>query len=831
MARGDEGPRAGRMKPRLESMFSMTDFRHAFRRLRQSPGYAATAILTFALAIGANSAIFSAVNTILLQPLPIEAPEDLAVVWQTDEGGQAVVELTYRHLREWTTAGTTFTRAAIMGSHNWSAVLDQGGEPSRIWFNGVSAGFFDTLGVEPLLGRGLRAEDDVPTAPAVAVLNHGAWMRRFGGNPGVLGTTMNLDGGAVEIVGVMPPGMDFPRGAEFWMPVVPILVSGTPPDTSTLDRVGVSYVLGRVRKGLDVAAVRAEVDALEARLDAADPGRLKWGTRSVATPFLDHVFGPVRPALRVLWAAAAVLLLIACANVSGLMLTRISRRRHEDGIRLALGATRGAVARLWMSEIVLVAVAGGVLGLVIAQWLARAIVTLAPDDLPRLGELTIDSTVALFTFAAVLLVAIVTGAIPLRHAGGVNLLSAMEGERATAGRGTLRARSTLLVIQIGLSVVLLVAAGLVLRSFIALRQVDLGFAPARVLSLTVRPGDTGRPANIWLRDFLDRVRELPGVEAAGAVYLRPLILGPIGAGVRVFLEGQPETPQAADANPVLNHQVATPGYFEAMKIELRAGRLFSDRDTADMPRVALVSEATARRLWPGQDPIGKRLSMSSFVPGRRGREWRTVVGVVSDVRYRGLEKVQFDVYDPALQVGLPADNIVVRASGDPLVLAAPVRAVARELDRTAIIDGVTTMEAVVARAEAPWRLTMWMFVLFATLAFGLAALGLFSLVALDVAHRGREFAIRMALGEPRAGIVRGVLVRAGWRVAIGLALGLGTAIVASRALRGLLFGIVPGDGVTYSAVLAVVGVVVAAAAYVPARRAARTDPHVLLRQG
>ena len=588
-------------------MTPIADLHHAFRHLRQSPGYAATAIVTFALAIGANSAIFSAVNTVLLRPLPVAAPEDLAVVWQTDAGGRAVIELTYRHLREWTAAGKTFTRAAVMGSHNWSAVLQGRGEPSRIWFNGVSAGFFDTLGATPLLGRTFRAEDDVPNAPAVAVLNHGAWVRRFGSDPNVAGTTMILDGNAVEIVGVMPPGLDFPRGAEFWIPVVPFLAGGTPPNTSSLDTLGVFYVLGRVRAGLGPAAIRAEVDGVEARLDAADAGRLKWGARTVATPFVDHVFGPVRPALRVLWAAVGVLLLIACANVSGLMLTRISRRRHEDGIRLALGATRGALARLWMSEVVLVAVAGGVLGLAVAQWLAKTIVALAPDDLPRVADIAVDSTVALFTFAAVLAVSLVTGAVPLRHAGGANLLSAMEGERSTAGRGTQRVRSTLLVIQIALSVVLLVAAGLVLRSFVALRHVDLGFTPDRVLSLTVQPGNTSLPPNVWLRDFLARVRSLPGVEAAGAVYLRPLMLGPIGQGVRVFLEGQPETRETAEANPTLNHQIATPGYFEALEIRCAPGA----SSPMPTPPTCLASRSSASPRRGGSGPAATRLAGGS----------------------------------------------------------------------------------------------------------------------------------------------------------------------------------------------------------------------------
>jgi len=538
----------------------------------------------------------------------------------------------------------------------------------------------------------------------------------------------------------------------------------------------------------------------------------------------------VRPALRVLWAAVVVLLLVACANISGLMLTRISRRRPENGIRLALGATPTAIRRLWLTEVVLVAAAGGALGLAVAQWLAYAISTLAPDDLPRLGDIAIDSTVAFFTFAAVLVVALVTAAIPLRHAGRTSPLAAFEGARSTAGRGALRVQSTLLVIQIGLAVVLLVAAGLVVRSFVALRQIDLGFRSERVLSVTVQPRSAERPPNVWLHDFLSRVRALPGVEAAGAVYLRPLMLGPIGQAVPVFLEGQPPTRETIEASPTLNYQVATPGYFDAMKIPLRAGRLFTGQDTGDIPRVAVVGESTARRLWPGQDPLGRRLLIPHFSQDRE-TGWRTVVGVVSDVRYRGIDEVQLDVYDPALQASLPADNIVIRASNDPLALAAPVRALAREMDPTAIVDSVTTMEAVVGRAEAPWRLTMWMFVLFAGLAFGLAALGLFSLVALDVANRRREFAIRMALGQSGAGIVRAVLVRAGWRVLAGLSLGLGTAIVSGRAVRGLLYGVAADDGLTYVTVLAAVLLAVGAAAYLPARRAAAADPQSLLRHG
>lgn len=806
----------------------MHTLRAALRQLRLSPGYAATVVLTFALAIAANSAIFSAVRNVLLRPLPVHAPEDLAVVWQTDAGGQAVVELTYRHLREWRQHGDSFASAAVMGSHTWSAVLLGRGDPAKIWFAGVSADFFSVLGVQPLLGRALRPEDDVPNAAPVAVLSHRAWQRRFGADPAIVGTTMTLDSGSVEIIGVMPVDLDVPRGAEFWVPVVPMVASGPTPNTSVLDRVGVFYVIGRVRDGRAVETLAAELDALEARLDAADAGRLRWGARSVVTPFLDHVFGPVRPALRVLWAAVGVLMLIACANVSGLLLTRVSRRRHEHAIRAALGASTASIAGLWTMEVLLLALAGGALGLAGAGWLTQAIVALAPDDLPRVAEIAIDPVVALCTFAAVVVAALATGAVPMIEVRRRAVLSS-EGERTTASRTSVRLRSVLVVGQIALAVVLLVGAGLVVRSFMALRDIDPGFTSDRVLSLIVQPGNPGRHPNEWMDAYLARVRSTPAVEAAGAVLLRPLMLGPIGHGARVILEGQPETRESADANPTVNYQVATPGYFEALRIPLRAGRLFEPTDRSGTARVVIVSESAARRLWPGQDPLGRRLAMPAMTPGSKGVIWRTVVGVVSDVRYRALDEVQLDVYDPALQAGLPADNVLVRTASDPFGFTATLTALAREMDATVVVDNVTTMAAVVRRAEAPWRLTTWMFTLFAGLAFALAALGLFSLVALDVTQRRREFAIRLALGDSQGGIVRRVLAHAARRVFAGLVLGLVAAGVGTRTMRSLLFEVSAGDPLTYAAVTGLVLLVVFGAALLPARRAGQVEPQQLLR--
>jgi predicted permease len=810
----------------------LADLRLGVRQLRRSPGYTAAAVLTLAAAIGANSAIFSVVRAVLLRPMPIAAPDNLVVCWQVESGaGQGVVELTYRHLREWTAAGAPFIQSSLVATHLWNAVLTHGGQRTRLEFAGVSAGFFDTLGVAPILGRALRADDDVPNGPAVAVISHAMWVRRFASDPDIVGKSINLSGQPTEILGVMPAGLDFPRGAEYWIPSVPVLASGAAENVRRLDNVGVFYVLGRVRAGMTADAVRGRLDQIEAQLDQSTPGRLEWGDHAVVASLAEHVFGPVRPALWLLWASVVVLLLIACANLSGLLLTRVARARREDGVRLALGASRATIARLWLTEILLVAVIGGTIGLALAQALLRAVVALAAADVPRLDSVSIDLVVALFSFGVVLTSALLAGLVPMRAAGRIGIAGALgDSERTTAARGSLNARSVLLSVQIALAVVLLVAAGLIVRSFVNLQRTDLGFVPDRVLSLQVDTENTAEPQRAWMQRYLERARALPDVESAGAVFLRPLMLGPIGQGVRVLLEGQsPDDRRTIDANPTLNYQTATPGYFETMRIRLVRGRVFDERDTADGPRVAIVSESTARRLWPGQDAIGRRVRMSTFSAGEPRVAWREIVGVVGDVRYRGIDEAQLDIYDPAMQVGLDTDNVVVRTTGSPLAAAGALQALALELDADAIVDDITPMDAIVRRAQAPWRLSLWMFLLFAGLAFGLAAVGLFSLVALDVAHRRREFAVRLALGAKGGTIVGSVLRRAGVSVAVGIVTGLAAAWFGTRLMQSLLVGVRPNDRMTYVAVLAAVAVIVGISAYIPARRAALVEPQVLFR--
>jgi putative ABC transport system permease protein len=810
----------------------LTDVRLTIRNLVKQPGYTVATVVTLALAIGANSAIFSAVYAVLLKPLPIAAPADVVVGWAADSSGNlAVVELSYRNFQDWAGGSRSFSQLAAMGSSNWTMVLEGRGEPVRVPYTAVTASFFEALGARPLLGRTFRPEDDVPNAPGVIVLNHGAWVRRFGGNPNVVGTAVRLDERTYTIVGVMPRGLDFPRGTEMWVPVVPGLAASSAQwKTDALTNVGVLFVIGRLRGGVTSAAASTELNQLAARLEATSTAQ-RFGSSVVVTPFLEYLFGPVRNALWLLFAAVGVLLLVACANVSALLLTRVSLRRHDRAVRLALGATPVDLARLWLLEILLVSVIGGLLGLLASHWIAAAIVALGPDDVPRLDEIRINAPVAAFTFLATLACALLCGLGAVRHASTGNVLDALrDAIRVTPGRESRPARSALLAFQMALAVTLLVSAALIVRSFFNLRETDLGFVPSAVLTMNVAPRNAQPSANEWFDQLLERIATVPGVDAAGAVYLPPLALGPIGQETNVVLEGQPDTLEVSRKNPTLNYQVATPGYFRAMRIPLKEGRLFDARDTRLSPRVAVIGESTARRLWPGDSAIGKRLAMPTFAPENTDNAWRTVVGVVSDVRYRGITDVRLDVYDAALQASATADNLVVRTTGDPLALVGAVQATIRELDSRVVIDKVTTLDSVVSRAVAPWRLSAWMFTLFAALALTLATVGVFSLVSLDVTSRRHEFAVRLAVGGTRSDVVRAVIEATGRWVTVGIGSGLIIAIAGTRALRSLLFGIEPFDGPTYATVIALLLSVVAIASYLPARRAAGIDLMVLLRR-
>jgi predicted permease len=804
----------------------MADLRLALRYLLMSPGYTLAAIVTLAVVIGANSAIFSAVYGVLLRPLPITEASRLVVVWDSDPSHDLpVIELSYRQYEKWAAATRVFDRAAAVGASTWPVVLEQRGESTRLALAGVSGSFFDTFGTTPLLGRMLRADDDLPGAPRVVVLSHGVWTRLFGADPSIVGRMVSL-GEPHQVVGVAREGFDFPRGTDVWMPVAPILArSGTEWNTDALEKVGVLFVIGRLHDGMS-----APVAARDLGVVTAPNAPRRFGTAVVARPFVEHFFGPVRKALFALFAAVALLLLIACGNVCGLMLTRVSSRRIDNAVRLALGATRRVLARQWAIETLLLFGAGGAAGLAVGHLLTKAIVALAPPDVPRLSSVAFSMPVAVFTLGATALTAALCGIVSIRHASAAGLSDVLNTARSTRSKRVLRARSLVVVLQVGFSLALMVTAVLVLRSFVNLRRIDLGFQPDRVLTMNVQPrGIESQKMNAWARELIDRVKALPGVEAAGGVYLRPLALGPIGQETWVLLEGQADDAETRRRSPTLNYQVATPGYFTAMRIPVLRGRAFSNDDRDGQARVALVGASAARRLWPGQDPIGRRLLMPTFIRGDRTPVWRTVVGVVSDVRYRGIDDVRLDVYDAALQAATPATDLVVRTSGDPARMIATVQAEARRLDPLVVFDRASTMEAIVGKETAPWRFSAWILTLFAAVAFMLAGLGLFGLVSLDVGERRREFAIRLALGAQRIDVIRSALVVAAWRVTAGLLLGLAAAIAGARAIRALLFGVTALDPSSYLIAVGLVLAVVTFASLLPARRAAAIEPVVLLR--
>jgi predicted permease len=809
------------------------EMRSALRNLRAAPLYAAAATLTLALAIAACTAIFAVVYAVLLRPLPLAEPHRLVIAWETDPArGQTVMELTYRQFEGWRSGAGTFERMAAISSSAWPVVLEGRGDPVRLMSTGVSSSFFDTVGAQPALGRLFTAGDDEEKEGRVVVLSHKLWSERLGADPHIIGRSLALGGQPHTVVGVMPRDFDVPRGTELWLPVLPVLrQSSAEWGTDVPANVGLLHVVGRLRDGVTLESARTDLNVVAVR-HAYFPGQAKT---VVATPLLDHLLGPLREGLWWLLAAVGVLLIVACANVSSLTLTRAAVRRREHGIRLALGATRLQLGRLWMAEAALIGAAGGMLGVVAAKWLLAAIVALAPDDVPRLADVGIDLPVAAFTLMLTIVAASLCAAAAVANASSVRTAEILvDGGRATASRTTSRVRSALVIAQIALAIVVLVSAGLVARSFSALRRLDVGFDPRNVLTLAVKPGSAEMPARDWFTRTLERIEGLPGVESAGAVFLRPLAFGAIGTDTSFLYEGQGGSFEKAVAdgarNPKLNVQMATPGYFRAMRIPLLRGRLFDERDTASSPRVVVIGETAAARLWPGQDPIGKRLNTPQNARGKFSDAWHTVIGVVKDVHYRGVNDVRLDLYEPAAQSLKGPEFLVVRTSGDPLALAGAVGAQIREHDPRAVVSRLTTMEAILARELAPWRLSSWLLALFAAMTFALAVVGLVGVVGLEVTERLRDLAVRMALGADARRVQAHVLGSALRRAAAGLVLGLGCALAATQWMRALLFGVSPVDLPTYALVSCAVALTVLVASLAPATRASRVDPIQILKR-
>ncbi|MGE5144830.1 MAG: ABC transporter permease [Acidobacteriota bacterium] len=797
------------------------DVRYAGRLLRRSPGFAAVAVATLALGIGATTAVLSFVDAILLHPLPYADPERLVVLLH---GGENPVSPA--NYLDWKARARSFE--AMGAAELWSANLAGATPPEKVWALRMTAEVLPMLGVRPETGRFFGPGE---LGDHVAVISDGLWRRRFGSDPAILGRTIPMNGEPYTIVGVMPPGFVFApfwaTRSEIWAPL------DLRPRAS--NREGSSLrVFARLRARASVASARQEMASVAAELERQFPGTNRNVT---VTGLREKVVGDVRAPLWQLLAAAVFVLLIACANVANMLLARASGRRREMALRAAIGASRARTVRQLLTESVVLAAFGGAAGALLGAWLLRVFVALAPEEIPRIADVRLSAPVLLAAFGAALLTGLVVGLAPALQTSSVALQTVLkEGGAAGAGREGRRLRDFFAAVEIAVALVLLVGAGLMARSLAALRRVDPGFDPRDVVSLEVsvvgtRHVEPERRAVLY-RQLLERIRSVPGVRSAGAINHLPLA-GDIW-GWPFSIEGRPQ-PRPGES-PVATYRAVMPGYFATMRQPVLRGRDVSDADAVDAPGVVVVNEWLARSHWPGVDPIGERITLDDPGPNRK---WLTVIGVVKNaVRGEWTSPPEDEIYLSYLQTrqllegrgpAVAYITLVVRTDGDPAALAPSLRSAIWSIDPSLPVSAVQTMESVVALANGRARFQTLLLAAFALAAAALAAVGIYGVMSYAVSRRTREIGVRMALGASPAE-VRRLVIGQGARVALagGLA-GLGAALVLTRWMAGVLYGVRPSDPPTYVAVAAALVGVALVASWLPARRAARLDPVAALR--
>ena len=802
------------------------DIRFGLRSLRRAPATVVAALLALALGIGANSAIFSVVDGVLLEPLPYPEPDRVLLAFESNPAlGFPTFSVAGLNFFDWHRESRSFSALAAIDATNVNWTGRE--QPEALKAARVSADFWRAVGVQKMaggmVGRPFTAAEDTPASRHVAVLADGLWRRRFGADPGVVGRALTLDGEVYTVVGVAPRDLDFPNHRELYLPLAM--------DPAKVDRGGHSYlVLGRLAPGVSIERAGSEMSGIAARLARQFPEtNEKWDVRLV--PLQEQTVKNIRPALLVLVVAVGAVLLIACLNVANLLLVRMAARERELAVRTALGAGRGRLVRQMLTESVLLAIGGALLGLLLAVWGVRALVALGGDKIPRAGAIGVDWKAVAFTLALAVVTGLVFGLIPALQSSGNHLQESLkEGGRAVAGGARGRfARQVLVLAEVAIALVLLVSAGLLIKSFARLHAVDPGFRSEGVLTLDLSPPELKykdpKKALAFYRDLLARLTSLPGVSQAGSVF--PLPLGNSNM-ILVYAVSDRPFPRRQDAPSAIARWVS-PGYFQALSVPLVKGRVFSDRDTERTAPVAVINRHLAQKLWPGGDPIDRRITFDD--PRQKDARWMTIVGVVGDVRQQSLGKDPGDeIYADQLQDPFPAQTLVVRTAGDPRALAASVRRVVQGIDRDLPIDQVRTMEEVVAASLAPNRFNTVLLSLFAGLALVLAAVGVYGVVSYTVSQRTHEIGIRMALGAQGEDVL-GLVLRQGMAlVGIGLALGLLAALAATRQLASLVYGVSTNDPWTFASVAVALAAVALAANALPARRATRVDPLVALRQ-
>ncbi len=806
----------------------LKDLRFAARALAKSPALSLAALVALALGIGANTAIFSVVNTVLIEPMPYPDPERLVLLLDANpEAGVPRFSASPPNFADWRAQSRSFEGMAAFTRASLSLTGDA--EPERIDGVRATAGFFATLGVEPALGRGFRPAEDRPGGDKVVVLGHELWQRRYAGDRSVLGSAIRIDGEPHTVVGIMPERFSFPREMELWLP----LALAITPEQRGGHWLG---VVARLEEGVAIERAQAEMQSIAQRLEQQYPESNTGWTVNVHG-LHDIAVEKIRPALLVLLVTVGCVLLIACADVANLLLARMAAREREVAIRTALGAGRSRLVRQFLTESVLLAVGGGALGLLLAYAGTQALIAFNPDNVPRVSEIRIDLAVLAFTLVLAVVTGLVFGLLPALHAFRHDLQGALkEGSRAVtaggaggAGGRARFARSALVLAEVAVALVLLIGAGLLLRSFRGLQRVSPGFPPEGVLTVDLTLPESkyaGEPqVAAFYRDLVTELRAIPGVERAGAGF--PLPLSGRNFILALVLEGKPEPPPGQE--PSTNVRFVTPGYLETLAIPRRRGRSIRDSDVAGAPRVVVVNETMAASLWPDEEPIGRRFTFGDPEdPEDPG--WMTVVGIVGDVRHATLDAVpENETYVPIEQAPFGAASIVVRSAGDPMDLAGAVRVAVRRIDPELPLGTIETVEQVVAASLNQHRFNTTLVGTFAALALVLAVVGVYGVISYGVSQRVHEMGLRMALGAGRAE-VRGMVVRQGMAVVLaGVAVGLAAAFAATRLLQAFLYGIRATDPLTFVVVPAVLALAALVASWLPAHRATRVEPMVALR--
>jgi putative ABC transport system permease protein len=807
------------------------DLRFAMRLLRKSPGFALVAAIIMALGIGANTAIFSVVHAVLLEPLPFRDVDRVVQIWHTPPHtsfpGMTRFAISAANFLDWQKQNHVFEQMALYSGASFD--ITGAGKPEGARASRVSPDFFSTLGVTPLHGRVFLPEENSPGRNREVILSYKFWQTHYGGDEGIVGRTINLDGDPYTIVGVMGPAMTKPSFAQMWVP------QSMTPEEAAVRGEHHYLAVGRLKPGVTLEQAQAEMNAISQRLERAYPEDDKgWG--AVINPLREETVGDVRPALLMMLGAVAFVLLIACANVANLVLARTLARRKEIAIRTAMGASRARVVRQILAETVVLSLLGGALGLVAAHFGIELLLKFFGDKLPRMGEIGLSVPVLAFTFVLSVVTGILSGLIPAfsMTRGNVNDWLKQGLGRTDTESGSVRTRSALVVVEVALSLVLLVGAGLMIRSLWKLQSIDAGFDEHNVLTLDVRVNKKQFSNTDQEKQFFDqvlqRVRALPGVVSAGAVSDLPLMGG---SNQPVAVEGRPAV--AMSEQPEVSVRVATAGYFKAMHIPLLEGRDISDDDRAESAQVVVISKSMAKQFWPNGSAIGHHLRLS-FYPEKE----REIVGVVGDVKQTGLDSSAgiATLYWPLGQIaGAPKGGffsmplfLAVRTSVPPRTLATAVTGAVQQVNKDVPVDSVMTLEEVVGDTLTQRSFNMQLLGVFAMLALVLCAVGIYSVLAYSVRRGMKEIGLRMAFGASRGDVVQVVVARGMKPTAIGIAAGLVAAFALGRVVTSLVYGVSSRDWMTFFAVTVLLVLVAFAASLIPALRATRISPLAVLRE-